>query len=684
MGEVYLAEDRKLGRRVALKVLPSEMAAEPERRERFKREARAVAALNHPNIVTIHSVEEAEGIHFLTMELVDGEALDRLIPNDGLDLGRLLDISIPLAAAMSAAHEKGIVHRDLKPANVMVGAAGRVKVLDFGLAKRQLAELAEEEQTAASTLMMTREGIIMGTAPYMSPEQAKGSSLDHRTDIFSLGVMLYEMATGARPFGGGTAVELVSAILKDTPRPLSEVKPDLPGDLGRVIARCLEKSPSARYQTSREVLAELKILRKGRASARSKPTTGTPETVKIAVQAARIAVLPLKHRGSDADLGAFAEGLIEDITSGLSRFDHLQVVARSSTLRFKDQSIDIRSLGESLAARYLLEGSVRQASGTVRVSVQLVEASTGTQLWAETYDRDLTNTSLFSAQDEVADQVVATIADSFGVLVRSLAAGLQGKPDHELTSSDWMARLFSYRQRFTPAEHAELREGLEQAVKTLGDQAGVWACLSQVYLDEAIFGFNTRPDDPLDRALNAAQRAVDIDPTGQLGCQVLAQAYFFRQDLEAFLPAAEKAMALNPRDSNSLGILGLLIVHAGEFDRGARITRRAMDLNPHHAAFYHFGPIWEHFHNRDYDKALVRAKRANMPGFFWPYLVVAATCGHLGRRTEAEAAVKQLLDLDPEFAAHARQNVESWHFASGLLEPLLAGLRKAGLEIPEA
>jgi non-specific serine/threonine protein kinase len=608
-----------------------------------------------------------------------------LIPEDGLDLGRLLDIALPLAAAIAAAHEKGIVHRDLKPANVMVGADGRVTVLDFGLAKLQPAELADEELTAAPTLMMTREGVIMGTAPYMSPEQAKGSSLDHRTDLFSLGVMLYEMATGVRPFGGATAVELVSAILKDTPQPLSEVKPDLSHHLGRVIGRCLEKSPSRRYQTSRDLFAELRTLREESTSDASTPRAGTPETVKDPFQASRIAVLPLKHRGGDeADLGAFAEGLVEDITSGLSRFDHLQVVARSSTLRFKDQSIDIRSLAESLGARYLLEGSVRQASGMVRVSVQLVEASTGTQLWAETYDRDLTESSLFSAQDEIADRVVATIADSYGVLVRSLAAGLQGKPDHELTSQDWMARLFSYRQRFTPAEHAQLREGLEQAVKMLGDQAGVWACLSQVYLDEANFGFNTRPDDPLDRALHAAQRAVDIDPTGQLGCQVLAQAYFFRHDLEAFLPAAEKAMALNPRDSNSLGILGLLIVHTGEFDRGARITRRAMDLNPHHAAYYHFGPIWEHFHNRDYEKALVRAKRANMPGFFWPYLVVAATCGYLGRRTEAEAAVKELLEIDPDFAAHARQNVASWHFASGLLEPLLDGLRMAGLEIPEA
>ena len=198
MGEVYRAEDSKLGREVALKVLPTEMTSDPQRLERFQREARAVAALNHPNIVTIYSVEEADGVHFLTMELVDGEALDRLIPKDGLDLGRLLDISIPLADAIAAAHDRGIVHRDLKPANVMVGADGRVKVLDFGLAKLQPTELAAEEFTAAPTLMMTREGVIMGTAPYMSPEQAKGSEMDHRTDIFSLGIVVYEMAIGAR------------------------------------------------------------------------------------------------------------------------------------------------------------------------------------------------------------------------------------------------------------------------------------------------------------------------------------------------------------------------------------------------------------------------------------------------------------------------------------------------------
>jgi TolB-like protein/tetratricopeptide (TPR) repeat protein len=267
MGDVYRAEDSKLGREVALKVLPNEMASDPRRLERFRREARAVAALNHPNIVTIYSVEEADGIHFLTMELVEGEALDRLIPEDGLEVGKLYEIAIPLAEAIAAAHERGIVHRDLKPANVMVGSGGRVKVLDFGLAKLEPEEVSAEELSAAPTLMMTREGVVMGTAPYMSPEQAKGSGMDHRTDIFSLGIMLYEMAAGSRPFGGSTAIELVSAILKDTPRPLSEVKTELPSELGQLVRRCLEKQSEHRYQSAGDIVAELKKFHPASSSA---------------------------------------------------------------------------------------------------------------------------------------------------------------------------------------------------------------------------------------------------------------------------------------------------------------------------------------------------------------------------------------------------------------------------------
>ncbi len=257
MGEVFRASDSKLGRDVALKVLPAEMARDPERLARFQREARAVAALNHPHIVTIYSVEECDGIHFLTMELIEGQSLAQIIPDSGLAVDRLVSIATALADALAAAHDKGIVHRDLKPANVMMTSDGRVKVLDFGLAK----EIRRQRRRATQTLTAaghTQIGIVMGTPAYMSPEQIAGRAVDHRTDIFSLGILLYQMATGQRPFEGTSSIELASAILRDMPRPLTDVRSDVPADLARLIRRCLEKDPARRVQTMRDVGNELR------------------------------------------------------------------------------------------------------------------------------------------------------------------------------------------------------------------------------------------------------------------------------------------------------------------------------------------------------------------------------------------------------------------------------------------
>ncbi len=255
MGEVWRATDTKLNRDVAVKVLPSEMATDPERLERFKREAQAIAALNHPNIVTIHSVEEAEGLQLLTMELVEGESLDRMLPPSGFELERLFPLAAQIADALASAHEKGIIHRDLKPANVMVTGADRVKVLDFGLAK--LADTGDDEE---ETHLMTQAGTLLGTVPYMSPEQAQAKPVDHRSDVFSLGVLLYEMTTGQHPFRGDNPASVISAILKDSPPPVTELKAELPNHLGRVVRRCLEKAPQRRYQSAREIQLELEGL----------------------------------------------------------------------------------------------------------------------------------------------------------------------------------------------------------------------------------------------------------------------------------------------------------------------------------------------------------------------------------------------------------------------------------------
>jgi eukaryotic-like serine/threonine-protein kinase len=291
MGEVYAAEDLKLHRQVALKVLSAPISVDDERRQRFAREAQAVAALNHPNIVTIYSVEQSDGLHFLTMEIVVGQPLSRLIPHDGVPLERLLKLAIPLADAVSAAHQKGITHRDLKPANIMVGDDGRLKVLDFGLAKLKEGDPARAGVTSLPTRTVTGEGRILGTVAYMSPEQAEGRTVDHRSDIFSLGIVLYELATGARPFNGDTSVSVLSSILKDTPRSITEINRTLPRDLARIVRRCLMKDPEERYQSAKDIRNDLQEVKQALDSGEvltagaPAPATGTNRKRRVLLMA---------------------------------------------------------------------------------------------------------------------------------------------------------------------------------------------------------------------------------------------------------------------------------------------------------------------------------------------------------------------------------------------------------------
>ncbi len=494
------------------------------------------------------------------------------------------------------------------------------------------------------------------------------------------------MLTGDRPFKGASAVDILSSILRDWPSPVTELRADLPPHVGRILRRCLAKDPHDRYQTSRDVFNELRDLQaetSASAAAPSAPAATPTRGVSGQVRADEglwVAVLPFKSSG-DAEMESFADGLGEEITTGLSRFRYLSVVASASAARLKGEAGDERALGAKLGARYVLEGSLRKGGSAIRVSAQLIDARTGARLWAETYNRDLQASSIFAVQDDVAARIVATVADSYGVLVHSIRSAMRQKDDVDLTPVEWQFQYFAYREQITPSAHAALKSRLESVVERDDKQSDLWACLAQIYVDEYAFGFR---DDAtsLDRALAAARRAVELDRANQFALVSLAQVHFFRQDLAAFGPAAERAMALNPLNTDALGILGLQIVHTGEFERGTAIVRRAMELNANHAGWMHFAPLWEHFHKGEYEQALECANRVDVPGLFWPYLVMAAACGHLGRRAEAEAAVRDLLALDPEFAAHARSNIQTWHFASGLLEPLLEGLRKAGLSIP--
>ena len=505
------------------------------------------------------------------MEVVEGRSLDRVIPEGGLPFDRILDIAAALTEALAAAHQKGIVHRDLKPANVMVTEAGGIKVLDFGLAKVDVAAGGD----ADATLAHTGDGVVMGTVPYMSPEQVAGRTVDHRTDLFSLGVLMYEMASGTRPFHGASSIELASAILRDTPPSLSELRDDLPADLVRIIRRCLEKDPGHRIQTARDVANELTDLRRRPAASGTAHGSGGARLD----EGFWIAVLPFKHRGADAGLESLAEGLTEEIVTGLSRFSYLRVIAWGSTPRSSNQDTDVRTMGRQLGARYVIEGSLRQAGSSIRVSVQIVDTSDGAHVWAETYNRPFDPGDVFALQDELVPRIVSTVADAYGILPRTMSQAVRRTASTHLTPYEALLRSFSYAERVTADEHAAARAALERAVQQAPGSSDCWAMLSIVLTDEHIHGFPGAPD-PLGRALDAARRAVDSGATNHKAHQALAWALFFRREFQASRIAAERTLALNPMDACAAVYMGQTIAFAGSRDedwrRGCEIISRAI------------------------------------------------------------------------------------------------------------
>jgi TolB-like protein/Flp pilus assembly protein TadD len=688
MGEVYRASDTKLGRDVALKVLPAEMAASPERLDRFRREAKALAALDHPGVVGVYSVEESDGVHFLTMQLVEGESLDRLIPEGGLPVDRILEIATALAEALAAAHGKGIVHRDLKPANVMVTGDGRVKVLDFGLARMSGAPAEGPGGSELPTEMRTREGVVMGTVPYMSPEQVSGRDVDHRTDLFSLGIILYEMAIGRRPFQGASSAELASAILRDTPRPLGELRSDLPAGLVEVIRRCLEKKPAERIATARDLRAALRGVPAESSSIQtevapaSRPAPAADSGAVRADEGFWVAVLPFKHRGADPGLEALAEGLTEEIVTGLSRFSYLRVIARSSTARFGSGAVDVRAIGKEIGARYVMEGSLRQAGAQLRVAVQLVDTVSGAHLWADTYDRPFRPEEVFALQDELVPRIVSTLADMQGVLPRSMSDAVRSRPPEELSPYEAVLRGFGYPARGTPEELAAARSGLEAAVQKAPAHGDAWAMLAFLCVQDHAHGFGLRPDS-LESGLTAARRAVEAAPSNHLAHCGLAQALFFHKELESFRMAAERAVALNPMDGLAIAFLGELLAYSGDLDRGLTLAGRAKQLNAHHPGWYWYVDFYDAYRRRDYRGALRFALKVNMPNHWFAHASLAAAHGQLGQRAEAAKAVRELLRVRSDFTASARKVSEMW-WEPEHVDHLIDGWRRAGLEVDAA
>jgi serine/threonine protein kinase len=677
MGEVWRAQDLELGREVAVKVLPADMATDADRLERFKREARTVATLNHPNIVTIFSVEEAEGVHFLTMELVEGKRLDEIIPAAGLGLDRLFSLAVPLSGALATAHDKGILHRDLKPANIMVGDEGRVKILDFGLAKLLQTNSPEVEATLLQTEALTQEGMVVGTVPYMSPEQIEGKPVDHRTDVFSLGVVFYEMATGQRPFTGESSPALMSSILKDSPRVLTETREDLPRHLGRIVQRCLEKNPERRFQTMKDVRNELESLSQ---EIQSGEAISRPVEVLRESKRPSIAVLPFRHAGADADQELFAEGIAEDIIDGLTRNSALLVAGGHSTARYQGQTPDPQLVGRELDVRFVLQGRVRKSGQRLRVSAQVVDAVSGHQIWSQTFDRKLDESDVFEIQDEIREQIVSTVSDFHGVIAAAGLREIQDRPIEELDPWEciWAASIYD---KFVNAEnHLRAREALERAVELEPGLALAWSYLSWIYTDEYVWEFNPQPE-PMKRAMEAARRGVELDPASHITHWLLSRVHFFDADLDAFFAAAEKSLRLNSSEGTTLGLIGLYMALGGRWDEGVAFMRRAMALNPNHPIYYHLVLGDNYFRQDRYEEAVEEYQKARLFSPVDSYLQLAATYAHLGREEDSHAAVEKVRELQPDIdLEYVRSDRVKWNFPADLLERLLDGLRKAGLE----
>jgi len=585
MGEVYRARDTRLGRDIALKVLPDAYSTAPERLARFEREARIVAGLNHPNIVTLHSIEEADGTRFLTMELVEGRDLSDLVTPGGLPVAQVLDLAIPLVDALAAAHEKGVVHRDLKPANVMVTNDGRVKVLDFGLARHDAAA-RQGSGGAPSEPTLSVSGVVAGTAPYMGPEQIAGGDVDRRTDLFSFGVLLFELTAGRRPFDGRTFWEVAAAILRDVPPSLASARPDVPAELSSVVARCLEKEPEARFPTAQDVAQELRALRRRL----ERGTTSSAGDVG-AESVASIAVLPFVNRSASPDDEFFSDGLADELLSLLARIRGLRVSARASSFHFRGKDVPLAEIGRALNVATLLDGSVRRAGNRVRISVQLVKVADGYTLWSERYDRLLDD--IFAVQDDIARSVVKELrATLLGEAPDSHASGrakadvdraAKGRgTDPEAHRLYLLARHFMDQVNRDATVRAIAR--LEQALERDPDFALAWVELSVGYTREAAFE-RIPQEEAFERAREAVERALSLEPELADGHAQIASIRMFHDfDWPGAEAALTRALELAPGSAPVLRLSGVFAEFMGRFDEAIGFFRRALEQDPLNAA----------------------------------------------------------------------------------------------------
>jgi serine/threonine-protein kinase len=567
MGTVYRARDLHLDRPVAIKVLRADAVRDPERQKRFVREAKAASALNHPNIVTIYDIDQADGVAFIAMEYVEGQALDALIRRGRLELEKALHYAVQIADALAKAHSTGIIHRDLKPSNLMVTEAELVKVLDFGLAKLvEPAGSGEQDKTASAEVsegLKTEEGIILGTVAYMAPEQALGQAVDARSDIFSFGSVLYEMVTGRRAFSGQTRLSTLTAILWDQPRAASDLVREIPAELERILARCLEKDPNRRFPHMLDVKQRLEEVRAG-----GKGAGRGQEAI------ASIAVLPFADMSPQKDQEYFCDGIAEELINALSKVEGLRVASRTSSFQFKGRAEDIREIGAKLNARLILEGSVRRAGERLRVAAQLISVADGYHLWSERYDREMKD--IFAVQDDISQAVVSTLKIK---LLGKVAGHLVKRSTEDLEAYDLYLRGRSYWSKWHSEGMRKAVDFFERAIARDPTFAAAHAGLGYAY---AMLGYWTMsPTEVLKKAKAAALKALEIDET-------LAEAHlslgwildFCDWDWSGAERELKRALELNPASADAHNAYGVLLSATGRPREALLENKKAYELDP--------------------------------------------------------------------------------------------------------
>ena len=608
MGEVYLAQDSRLGRRVALKLLPDHFVTNEDRLRRFRQEARAVSALNHPNIITIHEIGEAETTHYIVTEFIEGETLRALLTRNRIEFVRALDIATQTASALAAAHVAGIVHRDIKPENIMLRRDGYVKVLDFGIAKL----MPEGPAPSMGKSFETSPGLIVGTAHYMSPEQAQGLKVDERTDIWSLGVVLYEMLTGQLPFKGKTPSHTVVSIVEQQVPPLVR-GPEVPVELERILMKALNKHPEERYQTTKDMLVDLRTLQRDLDSGVRANTTqeiarahtsslqgfiriAKPHwltaTVAVAVLLVTIAgivyftrsnkksinslaILPFVNATSDPNTEHLSEGITESLINNLSQIPRLRVMARTTVFSFNRQNLDSRKAGSDLGVDAVVTGRVTQLADTLVIQVDLVDVSSGAQIWGERFNRKLTD--VVTMQEEISREISEKLHLRMTDEERSRVS-----KRHTINAEAYQSYLKG-RYHWNKRTQEGLRKSIEYFTEALEKDptyAQAYAGIADSYNTLARFNF-LRPQEAYPKARAAVTKALEIDET-------LAEAHsslaVVKMDYEWDLPGAERefkrAIELNPSYPSAHQWYGLLLVSRGQTEEALAETKRAQQLDP--------------------------------------------------------------------------------------------------------